>query len=165
MLYALFRNEEQDVEQLEHVNLVVTDIDATLDFIQTAFPSWRVRGRGENEWYGIKRKWLHIGTDDYYITLNDGGKGDNRNLKGQAPGLAHIGFSVDDVERISRQLQSKGYEITTVGTDHPYRKTLYFIDPAGFEFEFIEYLSQVPEQKNMYGGETSEIKRLIPLKK
>ncbi|NRA19157.1 MAG: VOC family protein [Oceanospirillaceae bacterium] len=146
--------------KLEHVNLVVSDIDKTVDFIQTAFPDWVVRGRGESEWYGNKRNWVHVGNDDYYITLNDKAEGNNRNLKSQTAGLAHIGFAVDDVAAISARLQNKGYQIATIGADHPYRKTIYFIDPAGFEFEFIQYLSEIPEQKNMYGGETSAIQRL-----
>ncbi|SDE50016.1 MULTISPECIES: VOC family protein [Kordiimonas] len=146
--------------RLEHVNLVVKDLDATLDFILTAFPDWRVRGTGEGDWYGTKRKWLHVGTDDHYITLNNGGTGSNRDLKGHLPGLAHIGFIVDDMEAVANRLQAKGYEIATIGADHPFRKTIYFIDPAGFEFEFIEYLSQKPEEKNMYGGETSGITRV-----
>jgi len=146
--------------KLEHINLVVNDIEKTLDFIQTAFPSWVVRGRGESEWYGKKRQWLHVGNSDNYITLNDHALGNNRALKSQTPGLAHIGFTVDDIEGISSRLQSKGYQIATIGADHPYRKTLYFIDPAGFEFEFIQYLSEIPEQKNMYGGETSQITRV-----
>jgi catechol-2,3-dioxygenase len=146
--------------RLEHVNLVVKDIHATLDFIQTAFPDWKIRGQGENEWYGKKRNWLHVGTDDYYLTLNDGAQGQNRDLKSHDPGLAHIGFCVENVENISSRLQAKGYEVTTIGGDHPYRKTLYFIDPAGFEFEFIQYFSKKPEEKNMYGGETSQMTRV-----
>ncbi len=146
--------------RLEHVNLVVQDMDATLDFIQTAFPDWKVRGQGESEWYGKKRQWLHVGTDEYYISLNAGTDDNNRDLKGHSPGLAHIGFFVDDVAGISSRLQTKGYEIATIGADHPHRKTIYFIDPAGFEFEFIQYLSEKPEEKNMYGGETSGITRV-----
>ena len=146
--------------RLEHVNLVVKDIDTTLRFLQTAFPDWRVRGRGESEWYGHKRNWLHVGTDDYYITLNDGGEGENRDLRGHAPGLAHIGFCVDDMDGISQRLQDAGFEIATIGADHPHRKTVYFHDPAGFEFEFIEYLSDRPEERNLYGGETSSIQRI-----
>jgi len=146
--------------RLEHVNLVVKDMDATLDFIQTAFPDWKVRGQGESEWYGKKRKWLHVGTDDNYITLNEGRDNDNRDLKGHSPGLAHIGFAVDDVKGISSRLQKKGHEIATIGANHPHRKTIYFIDPAGFEFEFIQYLSEKPAEKNMYGGETSGITRV-----
>ena len=32
--------------RLEHANLVVKDIQPTLEFLLTAFPHWRVRGRG-----------------------------------------------------------------------------------------------------------------------
>ena len=146
--------------RLEHVNLVVKNIPDTLKFLRTAFPEWRIRGQGRSEWYGRERNWLHVGTDDYYITLNDQAEGENRNLRGYAPGLAHIGFCVEDSEAVSHRLQDAGYEIATIGADHPYRKTIYFIDPAGFEFEFIEYLSDKPEEKNMYGGETSSITRV-----
>lgn len=148
------------MNQIEHVNLVSKDIEATLDFLQTAFPDWKVRGQGENEWYGTKRQWLHFGTDDYYITLNEGSQEDNRDLKGQSPGLAHIGFCVDDLDDVATRLQSKGYEIATIGADHPHRKNVYFIEPSGFEFEFVQYVAESPEQRNMYGGETSEIKRV-----
>ena len=146
--------------RLEQINLVVKDIDATLDFIQTAFPDWKVRGKGTSEWYNTKRHWLHVGTDDSYITLNSASEGQNRDLRSNAPGLAHIGFCVDDLAGIASRLQQKGYEIATIGADHPFRKTLYFIDPAGFEFEFIEYLSQVSAERNQYGGETSTIQRV-----
>jgi len=146
--------------RLEHINLVVNDIDATLDFIQTAFPDWKVRGRGESSWYGVQRNWLHVGTDDYYITLNDGAEGDNRDLKGISVGLAHIGFCVENVDEISSRLQAGGYEIATIGAGHPHRKNIYFIDPGGFEFEFIQYLSEKSHEKNMYGGEISEMTRV-----
>jgi len=145
---------------LEHVNLVVSDLKATLDFLQTAFPDWKVRGKGESEWYGKQRHWLHVGTDDYYLTLNQASGGTNRDLKSNTPGLAHVGFCVENADVISDRLQSKGYEIATIGADHPYRKNVYFIDPSGFEFEFIQYLSELPEQRNLYGGETSDITRV-----
>lgn len=32
---------------LEHLNLVVNDIPATLAFYQAAFPNWRIREEGE----------------------------------------------------------------------------------------------------------------------
>ncbi len=145
--------------RLEHVNLVVHDVDATLRFILTAFPDWRVRGSGTGEWYGHPRKWLHVGTDDYYITLNSGTDAPVRDLTGNDPGLAHIGFEVDDCDALKERLVSGGYEVATLGGDHPFRKTVYFIDPAGLEFEFIQYLSEIPAEKNLYGGETSPAQR------
>lgn len=146
--------------KLEHVNLVVKDVEETQKFILTAFPGWKVRGEGESEWYGKMRKWKHIGTDDYYLSINQGNEDDNRDLRSHSPGLAHLGFNVDDVDALSQRLQDSGYEIATIGADHPHRKAIYFIDPAGFEFEFLEYLSEKPEEKNMYGGETSAITRV-----
>jgi len=151
--------------RIEHANLVSNDLEATLNFLSTAFPEWKVRGRGESEWYGTKRRWLHFGSDDYYITLNEGNQDDNRDLSGQSPGLAHIGFCVDDVDDVVTRLQNKGYEIEIIGADHPYRKNVYFLEPSGFEFEFIQYLSDSPQQRNMYGGETSEINRVTTIEK
>ncbi|WOF75799.1 VOC family protein [Parvibaculaceae bacterium PLY_AMNH_Bact1] len=148
--------------RLEHVNLCVAEIEPTLNFLLTAFPDWKVRGSGKNSWYGRDRNWVHVGTEDTYITLNDGARGDNRDLTGDSPGLAHLGFCVEDLEGLALRLRDAGYPIEIIGGDHPFRKNLYFLDPAGFEFDFVEYLSEKPEEKNMYGGETSPVRRLLP---
>ncbi len=146
--------------RLEHVNLVVRSIDETMNFLKTALPEWSVRGGGSGEWYGTKREWVHFGTDDFYITLNDHAVGEGRDLRGVSPGLAHVGIEVSSVDDVRKRLLSAGYEIATIGADHPHRKTIYFIEPSGSEFEFIEYLSDDPADRNLYGGETSEIKRM-----
>ena len=136
--------------RFEHANLVVKDIDATLAFIQTAFPTWRIRGQGANTWHGKPRRWLHVGDDNYYVTLNDGAEGENRDLSGHTPGLAHLGFVVDDADGVIKRLEAKGFQIALSGGEHPFRKNVYFIDPAGIEFEFIEYLSDKPSERNQY---------------
>ncbi len=136
--------------KLEHANLVVTDINATLQFVQTAFPEWVIRGKGEMNWHGKPRNWVHIGSDDTYLTLNDNGEGENRNLSGHTPGLAHLGFVVEDLDALVSRLQAKGYEIDIEGAEHPFRKNVYFLDPAGFQFEFIEYHSDKPSERNLY---------------
>lgn len=41
--------------RLEHLNLVVKDIEASCDFLLTAFPEWKVRGEGQSEWYNGNR--------------------------------------------------------------------------------------------------------------
>ncbi len=138
------------MNRLEHANLVVKDIKATLEFLQTAFPDWRVRGQGENSWNGKARRWLHVGDDNYYITLNDGAEGEIRDLTGHTPGLAHLGFAVDDADAIVARLEAKGFSVRVKDTEHPFRKTYYFIDPAGFEFEFMQYLSDNDEERNQY---------------
>ena len=136
--------------RLEHANLVVADIELTLNFIQTALPEWKVRGRGRMEWYGKSRRWLHVGDNDYYITLNDDGEGANRDLTSHTPGLAHLAFVVDDLDGVIERLEAKGYQVDIEGVDHPFRKNVYFLDPAGFQFEFVQYLSDDPNERNRY---------------
>ena len=146
--------------RLEHINLVVSNIEKTKSLLLTAFPHWRVRGQGKGEWFGKERSWEHLGDDNYYITLNDNGDGKNRNLEGHSNGLAHVGFVVDHLDELQKRLEAKDFSPVIIGADHPHRKNLYFHDPEGFEFEFIEYLSDTPSEKNQYGGETSEIIRI-----
>jgi len=147
------------MNRLEHANLVVKTIQPSLDFILTAFPEWYVRGSGEGQWAGESRNWLHVGDDDYYLTLNDGAQGSNRDLSGLTPGLAHLGFVVDDIEALMARLEAKGYAINIIGRDHPHRKTVYYIDPNGFQFEFMQYLTDDATLKNQYGGESGPLTR------
>ena len=136
--------------KLEHINLVVADIDPTLSFLTAAFPEWRLRGEGRDEWHGMPRRWVHFGDDETYITLNDFGKGPNRDLKSNSPGLAHIGFEVASVDLLISRLKQAGHEPSHPGTPHPHRRNVYYIDETGLEFEFTEYLSDKDEERNLY---------------
>lgn len=143
--------------QIEHLNLVVKDIPAALKFYQAAFPHWRVRGGDESEWYGKPRKWLHFGDDYQYLALNDNGVDQNRDLKGHQVGLAHFAFVTNDLKGIIKRLQNAGFEIAIEGADDPYRDNVYFLDPDGYEVEFVEYLSDQPELRNRYEGNDLQI--------
>ena len=134
---------------LEHLNLVVSDIPATLAFYQAAFPHWRVRDSGASEWAGKARQWLHFGDDYQYLTFNDNGVGDNRDLTGHQTGLAHFAFVVSDMDALMARLEAAGFAPAKDGADEPYRRNTYYIDPAGFEVEFVQYLSDIPEQRNL----------------
>ncbi len=134
--------------QLEHLNLVVNNINAEVAFYQAAFPHWTIRAQGSSEWYGKPYSWVHLGDDYQYLTFNDNGDGSNRDLTGHQPGLAHFGFSTANIESVITRLKAAGFEPASNGAEEPYRKNAYFIDPAGFEVEFVEYLSDLPEQRN-----------------
>jgi len=144
--------------RLEHVNLVVTAIEPTLTFLLTAFPEWRVRGEGRNEWEGMPRRWLHVGDDEVYLTLNEfhvdvaqqPERNRKRDLKSAAPGLAHIGFDVPSLDDVAARLNAAGYVAHNLGERHPHRRNIYYLDGEGLEFEFVEYLSDVPAEKNLY---------------
>ena len=135
---------------LEHLNLVVNDIPQTLSFYQAAFPHWTIRGGGQNDWYGKPRSWVHFGDDYQYLAFNDNGVGENRDLKGHQVGLAHFAYVTNDIKGVIARLQEAGFEIAVDGAEDKYRENVYFIDPNGYEVEFVEYISDIPSERNRY---------------
>ncbi|MGC9404261.1 VOC family protein [Vibrio genomosp. F10 str. 9ZC157] len=135
--------------KLEHVNLVVKDIPKMLKFYQAVFPHWTVRDEGQGEWYGKPRNWLHFGDEYQYIAMSDHGEGENRNLSGHQIGLAHFAYETNNIEAVIERLTQAGFPIAKDGAIEPYRKNVYFVDPAGFEIEFVEYLSDDPKKRNL----------------
>ncbi|MFY8327841.1 VOC family protein [Pseudoalteromonas sp. ZZD1] len=133
---------------LEHVNLVVDDVDAMLHFYKAAFPHWYIRSQGKSAWHGKPRQWLHFGDDYHYLALSDNGEQKNRDLTGHQVGLAHFAYVTNDIAAVINRLELAGYSIDKPGADNPFRKNVYFIDPAGFEVEFVEYLSDIPKERN-----------------
>jgi catechol 2,3-dioxygenase-like lactoylglutathione lyase family enzyme len=131
--------------RLEHANLSVHDIDATIRFLRTAFPEFRVR-RDTTDADGSR--WVHVGTDETYIALN---QAKARGTESTGTPLNHLAYEVDDVEAIGGRLRAAGYqENMLVPNAHPYRKRLYFYDPEGNEWEFVEYLSDDPAKRHDY---------------
>ncbi len=135
---------------LEHVNLVVSDIEKTLAFYQAAFPHWQVRGGGEGKWYGKPRNWVHFGDDYQYLAFNDDGVGENRDLTGHQIGLAHFAFATNDMAGVIKRLAQAGFAVDKEGAEDEYRSNVYFIDPNGYEVEFVQYHSDIPAQRNTY---------------
>lgn len=135
---------------IEHLNLVVTNLENSLQFYQSAFPDWTVRGGGRDEWHGKARQWLHFGDDQQYLALSDHGEGANRDLSGHTPGLAHFAFVVNHLEGVIQRLGSAGFTPSHFGNPTDYRRNVYFIDPDGFEVEFVQYDSDLIAQRNDY---------------
>ena len=135
--------------RLEHANLAVRDVDGAIRFLRTAFPEFRVRHEGKT-WQGWR--WVHLGTDDVYLALNEAPKEPAETwepYRGK-PGLNHLGFEVDDVEALRARLAAAGYRDTTVPNDHPHRRRVYFHDAEGNDWEFVEYRSDDPAERNDY---------------
>jgi predicted enzyme related to lactoylglutathione lyase len=133
---------------IEHLNLVVNDIPQTLTFYQAAFPHWKIRAEGISQWSGVDRNWVHFGDDYQYLTFNDNGIGENRDLLGHQVGLAHFAFVTDNLTAIKNRLVKAGFDVHKEGVEHTHRANLYFLDPNGFEVEFVQYLSDIPQQRN-----------------
>ena len=135
--------------RLEHANLGVRNIEAMILFLKTAFPEFRVRGEGISR---DATRWIHIGTDDTYIALGQANSDSGRHWAPYAgePGVNHLAYEVDDVESLQARLKAAGYRESTVPNAHRYRKRVYFYDPEGNDWEFVQYFSQDPAERNDY---------------
>lgn len=133
---------------IEHLNLVVNDIQETLAFYQTAFPHWTVRAKGNRDWYGEPRDWLHFGDDYQFLTFNDAGIKGKYDLSVHQVGISHFAFVTNNLADIKSRLIEAGFNVKAEGKKHPHRANVYFYDPNGLEVEFVQYFSDLPEQRN-----------------
>jgi catechol 2,3-dioxygenase-like lactoylglutathione lyase family enzyme len=135
--------------RLEHANLCVRDLAATIRFVCTAFPEFRLRGEGRT-WSG--GRWVHVGTDDTYLALTQASEQPPEPFVpySDAPGTNHLGYEVDDVEALRQRMLAAGYRESSVTKRHPHRRRVYFADREGNDWEFVEYASDRPEERNDY---------------
>lgn len=134
---------------MEHANITVSNLEKSIQFFQTAFPAFKIRGGGTNN----GRNWVHLGTDDTYLALNS-------EVEAQAPdhhekdyiknGYNHIGFVVDDIEGIAERLLTAGFKRDYPKQIEKYRIRDYFADADGNEFEFVQYLSDDIGERNYF---------------
>ncbi len=131
---------------LEHANITVNDLQEAIKFFQTAFPHFKIRGGGNNE-----REWVHIGDDNTYIALNQAKQNDLGVSKNyDSVGINHLGFVVANVEEIANNLLSRGYKRDFPKQVERFRIRDYFADKDGNQYEFVQYLSEVVQEKNSY---------------
>jgi hypothetical protein len=140
--------------RLEHANMTVQSIDEVQDFLQTAFPDFRVRHEGSVDLPDCTKRWMHLGNDHQYIALEEL----NLHQKDQRDsyrdiGINHLGFVVEDLAPVVARLVSKGYRQGHLHAESRYRRRVYFFDKTGFEWEFVEYKSADPKLRNDYSPE------------
>lgn len=134
---------------LEHLNLVVKDLDQTIKFYSAIAPHWKIRSSGQGNWYGTPRNWVHFGDDYQFLTFNDSGTGTNRDLESNTLGLSHFAFSTNNLDAATKRLQAAGFEIKIPLREDAHRKNIYFLDPNGYEVELVQYLSDIPAERNL----------------
>jgi catechol 2,3-dioxygenase-like lactoylglutathione lyase family enzyme len=135
--------------KLEHANLCVRDIDVMIRFLKTAFPEFRVRADRTG---ADGERWVHFGTDDTYIALSAADTDPDRDWAPYSglPGVNHLGFEVDDADALRTRMLAAGYQESSVPNAHPFRKRVYFLDPEGNDWEFVQYRSADPAERNDY---------------
>ncbi len=139
--------------RLEHANLIVRDIDATVRFLQTAFPEFKIR-HDSAESNPDDDRWVHVGLDETYLALNQASvePGERWTPYEGRPGVNHLGYEVDDADALRERMLAAGYQESTPPNDHPARKRVYFYDPDGNDWEFVEYLTDDPAQRHDYSS-------------
>ncbi|MEP0262348.1 VOC family protein [Dokdonia sp.] len=134
---------------LEHANITVNDLQKAIHFFQTAFPHFKIRGGGGDGYE--TRKWVHLGDEDTYIAINQARQNDIKvDNNYDSIGINHLGFVVQDVEEITNNLLSNGYKRDYPKQIEQFRIRDYFTDADGNQYEFIQYLSDVVNEKNSY---------------
>ncbi len=133
---------------LEHANITVNNLQEAIKFFQTAFPHFKIRGGG-NE----LREWVHLGDEETYIAINQAVQTDLKVDKNyDTIGINHLGFVVEDVETIAANLLSNGYKRDYPKQIEQFRIRDYFADADGNQFEFVQYLSEIVQEKNSYSN-------------
>lgn len=134
--------------RLEHANMNVRNINDTVRFLIAALPEFQIRREGQNE----GQRWMHIGTDDTYIALHESTDEPTEKWVPYAgkPGINHLGYEVDDVDAVRARLSGAGFRDSTYPNNHPHRKRVYFYDADGNDWEFVQYLSDDPKERNDY---------------
>lgn len=135
--------------RLEHANLIVRDVDAVVRFLTTALPDFAIRGEGLTS--GGDR-WVHVGNEGAYVALTQASRDPGHVFEnyGGAPGTNHLGFVVPDAAAVRARMAAAGYVDSTPPNDHPHRRRVYFLDDEGRDWEFVEYLSDEPGERNDY---------------
>lgn len=135
--------------RLEHANLHVNNVDATLRFILTAFEDFAVRHDSGTD---DPERWIHVGTDSTYLALYQASQPTalSREPYAGTAGFNHLGFEVEDAEALQERMIAAGYTESTLPNHHPGRKRIYFRDPDGNEWEFVQYLSNENALRNDY---------------
>jgi len=132
---------------LEHANITVKNLEASIKFITTAFPDFKVRHQGTNN--GVR--WAHVGTNDTYLALGEEAPNPRpTDTSYDTCGVNHLGYVVDDADEVRARLLKAGYKEGFVPPPHPHRKRVYIFDPEGMEWEFIQYLSDDPAKRHDY---------------
>lgn len=131
---------------LEHANITFNNLSKAVDFFKTAFPDFKERGSGVFN----GRKWIHLGTDTSYLALNQAVIERSSDKDYGSKGINHLGFVVENIKELSKRLLAAGYKRDYPTQHEEFRIREYFLDTEGNEYEFVQYLSDKPEEMNKY---------------
>ncbi len=136
--------------QFEHANITVPNIDAALAFLLNAAPDFQIK---TDQTHQDSYRWVHIGNENCYFALQESHSPSvSKDTRKPYQNIAvnHIGMIVDDLDNIQLNLLALGYEQNGDITQEKHGRRLYFYDKAGFEWELIEYDTEILTDRYNY---------------
>ena len=136
---------------LEHANLTVPDIDAEIAFLQAVDPAMRILQDARDE---DGMRWAHVAVGDSYIALQEPHVGETPGPRIRSYvdiGVNHLAWVVEDLEAVLRRMEAGGYRKGIPGEEHAARRRSYWYDPAGIEWELVQYLTEDRGERFSYG--------------
>ena len=115
--------------QLNHLNLTVTDVPATCQFLEKYFGLRRMGGNNN----------IALLSDDHGMVLTLTSMKVGRETEVKYPATFHIGFgqeSEEGVNEINRRLKDDGFDVPPPSRQHG-SWTFYFRAPGGFTIEVL----------------------------
>lgn len=122
--------------RLEHVNLTVSDPQATASLLEQIF-GWHTRWQGEAIHDGFT---VHVGGEESYVALytRETPAQETTQSYDRLHGLNHLGVVVDDLDAVEKRVIAAGLKPRSHADYEPGRR-FYFDEPDGLEFEVVEY--------------------------
>lgn len=120
------------IKGIDHIAIVVSDMDTSIAFYNevlglTILKDGRSEGGKKKSFLGTKDRTLIALTEDKRL---------NREKARILESVAHVAFAVDDVEKTSKDLKSKGVNFIEEKAEKDGKiKAYHFLDPDGLELE------------------------------
>jgi catechol 2,3-dioxygenase-like lactoylglutathione lyase family enzyme len=142
IMVRIFLRERDNLSlSIDHINRYVSNVDKFIDFYQIVL-GYKLIGKGikqNGNRYAILQGLGH----ELFISEKDNFKAVNENLR-------HIGYSVDNADKLMRELKLKGYvALEQQVITKQYSKQIYMNDPDGMELDLIEWTDKQGFYKNL----------------
>jgi catechol 2,3-dioxygenase-like lactoylglutathione lyase family enzyme len=142
------------IQRMEHVGIVVEDLQAAIEFFVELGLELRGEGSVEGDWVdrivgldGVRSEMAMLRTADGHGEielvkfLSPPAEGGDRQAPANTPGLRHLAFAVDDIDAVVASLRARGTELVGEIEHAGGYRLCYVRGPEGIIVELAEKTS------------------------